>query len=279
MADHQQHAGLLAGFDHPIRGGEVRGDRLFHEDMLAGRGGLQRDRFVHLRGQADVDHVDVRIGEEFVDGLVGRHLGQIHLTSGRTEVALQAGPVAGPFFGVAAGDRGDLAAAELLGRREVRVPHEAQADDADTDHAGLQNRQCVDGSVWTDRRWGDGGAGRRTARPSGSAGRGGIATASGGVPSPTHCRGRRNVLNCLRIGTDLPDARVPDARVPDARLPGARGRSAGSTHDAEAVRPRRHRDPGAARVRRRRLAAERHGTPPVSLPDASLPTATGPRSC
>ena len=46
---------------------EIAGERLLHDDVLAGRGGADGGHVVQGRGQADVDHVDLRPGQKGVE--------------------------------------------------------------------------------------------------------------------------------------------------------------------------------------------------------------------
>src|SRR5207244_7386550 len=112
----------------------VQRDGLLYEDMLAGFERGQRRRGVLLRGIADVDHVDVWIGQQLVELLVLLDSGQVHLRAGRPEVAADAAPVAGAFLGIAAADGGDLGTFQFLRGQVMNHAHETNAYDSDPYH-------------------------------------------------------------------------------------------------------------------------------------------------
>ena len=72
VADQQQLAGLLGRLDHARGVGRRQRDRLLAEDVLAGLQGGDGHLGVPRRRQADVDHVEVRIGQHLVEvGVAG----------------------------------------------------------------------------------------------------------------------------------------------------------------------------------------------------------------
>src|SRR5262249_13886725 len=113
------------------------GDGLLDQDVFAGAEGGEGGGRVLLGGVADVDEVDVGVGEEVVEPLVRLDAGEVHDLSGPAEVAADAAPVAGEPLGVAAADGGDLGVAQLAGGQVVDHAHEADADDADADHGRI----------------------------------------------------------------------------------------------------------------------------------------------
>ena len=61
------HAGFGAGGHHLAGVGKGQRQRLFAQHVLAGRGGSQRLRLVQLVGGADVDGVDLGVGQQRVE--------------------------------------------------------------------------------------------------------------------------------------------------------------------------------------------------------------------
>src|SRR5262249_43962077 len=127
VADHEQFACLAGRLDHGV--GVLGGERdgLFDEDMLAGAQGRQGHGRVEVGGGADVDEIDVGVGEELVEVLVAFEVGEVHVGAGGAEITADGGPVAGEFHFVAAGQGGDGGALETGGGEVVDHAHEADA--------------------------------------------------------------------------------------------------------------------------------------------------------
>ena len=102
--------------------------------MLAGLQRFQHDRFVLVGWQANIDQIDVRIGQKIVVIRILLDLRQIDLPAARPEIPLDADPVARQFLLVASRDGGHFGTAELPRSREMGVTHEADADDSDAYH-------------------------------------------------------------------------------------------------------------------------------------------------
>src|SRR6185312_8725640 len=109
-------------------------DRLFADHVLAGFEGRDGDGQVQRRRQADVDQVDLRIGDQVLPLFVASDVAQFHDGARRAEVALNPAPVAGEFLFVASADRGYLGASHLLVGQVMDHAHEADADDSDSYH-------------------------------------------------------------------------------------------------------------------------------------------------
>ena len=93
-----------------------------------------RHRFVLPRGGADIDQIDVRIGEQvFVSGM-SMNWAEVHDLAGRAEVATDGSPIAGKFFRVAGVNGRHRGAGEALGGEIMNHAHEADAGEADADH-------------------------------------------------------------------------------------------------------------------------------------------------
>src|SRR5262249_36292045 len=61
---------------------------------------------------------------------------QLHFFAGRTEVSLDAAPIARELFGVAGTDGRDLRTLQFARGQIMDHAHEADADDADANHCG-----------------------------------------------------------------------------------------------------------------------------------------------
>ena len=79
-------SGSLSGRCKPVRVGERTGDRLLADDVLAGRQRIERHRHVHHRRQADVDDLDIRIGQHGFDAGIDRGNGSGRLFAGQPRV-------------------------------------------------------------------------------------------------------------------------------------------------------------------------------------------------
>ena len=72
----EHHAGLVAGLDDLVAAAERDFQRLFDDHVLAGPGGGHGRLQVRPAGRADRDHVDRRIGQHRVQGVVGSAAGR-----------------------------------------------------------------------------------------------------------------------------------------------------------------------------------------------------------
>ena len=134
MADHELFARGRGGRHHFIGFGRLERDRLFNQHMLAGLEGLNGHPAVGVVGDAQVDQVDLGIGQQGLEVAVAGHAGEIHLAATRPEIALDARPVSGQLLGVAAAQGDDLAPGGFAGGEVMDHAHEADADDADAYH-------------------------------------------------------------------------------------------------------------------------------------------------
>jgi hypothetical protein len=112
-----------AAFGGTLGAGEAHG--LFDEYVLTGLESGQRERLVQVRRQADIDGVDVGIGEEFFSGCVLGDVGEIELLARAPEVALNAAHVTGTLDGVAFCDGGERGSRNCLQPLQVGAAHES----------------------------------------------------------------------------------------------------------------------------------------------------------
>ena len=96
------------------------------------------DRFVQLRRQADIHHIDFFIGEERVNLAIFSDMRELFHAAARTEVALNAGPVAVQFFGIAGANRDDFGTRNALDAVVVDHAHKSDADNANFYHIRIQ---------------------------------------------------------------------------------------------------------------------------------------------
>ncbi len=140
--------GGLGRVDHAGGLGGRERHRLLGDHVLAGLGAADGHLGVQVGGQADVDQVDVGLGDQVL--AVGEHLvlGHVHARQRHLEVALHVRP-AGAARGVGVGDGNDLGAGHVLVVGQMRPAHEAQADHSDLDgifHFDLAFEDDVDGA-------------------------------------------------------------------------------------------------------------------------------------
>ena len=121
VADHQDPAGLPRRRDRALGVGDVVGERLLDEAVLAGAQHALRQRPVGRDRRGQHDRVELRVAQEVVE--LGREAGARE--GRRPALARRLRAVAAPRE-LAAGDRGEVA-------REVGPPV-AEADDTDSDH-------------------------------------------------------------------------------------------------------------------------------------------------
>ena len=80
---------------------------------------------MQVRGQADIDSVDVGIGEELFGRGVLRDVGEIELLAGAAEVPLNAAHVTGTLDWVTFGDGGERGSRNCLQPLQVGAAHES----------------------------------------------------------------------------------------------------------------------------------------------------------
>ena len=108
VRDHEQLAALVGRGEHRVGVLGFEGDGLLDEDVFARFEGFDDGIAVEVVRVAHVHQVHVGVGEEFVERRVGVDSGEVDLFAVRSEVAPDAGPVAGTLLGVSATDRGEL---------------------------------------------------------------------------------------------------------------------------------------------------------------------------
>jgi len=86
MSDHEQLLRRAGSIEHGIRVLRVERDRLFDEDVLTGLQSLDGGLRVQVGRIADVDHVDVRIGEQVVELAIQLDAGEIHTFAARPKL-------------------------------------------------------------------------------------------------------------------------------------------------------------------------------------------------
>src|SRR5581483_806252 len=104
------------------------------QNMLAGLERRDRGRRVHVAWVADIDQINLRVFEKGLEVVVLLDSGQIHLLPRRTEVALDAAPVAGKLFAVAATDRSDAGAFQAARSEVMDHAHETNTNDPNCHH-------------------------------------------------------------------------------------------------------------------------------------------------
>src|SRR4051794_10824943 len=85
--------------------------------------------------QADVDHIQLGIGEHLVNLFVGVDAGEIHLGPGGPEVSLDGPPIAGQPRAVLLAHGGDFHALQTAISQVVDHAHETDSRDADSNHS------------------------------------------------------------------------------------------------------------------------------------------------
>ena len=84
--------------------GVINRNRLLAEHVLAGFERSHRGIAMQFGRQADVDHVEVGIGEHRVEVVEPFHARQIDFRPWRSKVAFDPAPIAGQFFPIARAD-------------------------------------------------------------------------------------------------------------------------------------------------------------------------------
>ena len=90
---HQQFAGLGRRVNHGVGVPRFQGNALFHQHMLPRIERLERGGGMQMCRVADIDKVDVRIGQQFFQPIVFLDRSQIHHLARRSEVASDGPPV------------------------------------------------------------------------------------------------------------------------------------------------------------------------------------------
>ena len=136
VPDHQQLPARPRGGHHRVGLGGRQRDRLLDQHMLARLERADGESGVLVVGDAEVDEVDLGIGQQVGDvGMPGVSR-EVHLRPARAEVALDAGPVPRQLLGVPTAERRHAPSGQPAGGQVVDHPHEADADDADAHHLG-----------------------------------------------------------------------------------------------------------------------------------------------
>ena len=138
MRHHKIFIFLLRQCNYLIRIINGNGDGFFDEGMFARVEGCHADRFVQLRRQADIHQIDFFIGEERVNLAIFADMREIFDAAARTEVALNPGPVAVQFFGIACANRYDFGTGDALDAVVVDHAHKPDADNANFYHVYIQ---------------------------------------------------------------------------------------------------------------------------------------------
>src|SRR5262249_16003954 len=86
---------------------------------------------------ADVDEVDVGVGEQVVEARVALDVAEVHLPAGRAEVALDAAPVAGQLLRVAAAQGRHPGPAQPLPGQVVDHAHKSPTYDPNSHHCRI----------------------------------------------------------------------------------------------------------------------------------------------
>src|SRR5581483_2900138 len=87
-----------------------------------------------MRGAADIDQVNVRVGQEVFEPGISLDPLELHLLALGSKVAANAAPVPGPLLGIAAANRRHGRAFDLLGAQVVDHAHKSHAYYADPHH-------------------------------------------------------------------------------------------------------------------------------------------------
>ena len=134
MCHHEVHPAFHTNLHHLVCSVESNLNRLFDEDMLPRLKRSDADRFVHKRWEADVHHVDVGVGEKCLNLVVLPKVREIFDTAARTEISLNARPIAVQLFLIACTDSDYLSAGDLLCPVVVNHSHKTDADNSNPDH-------------------------------------------------------------------------------------------------------------------------------------------------
>jgi hypothetical protein len=130
--DHQDRLGLLFQGDDLVRLGERGGQRLLHQDVLAGPQRGQADLGVQVVRGRDDHQVKLWIGQQ-LGVVVGRLLDPVRLRQLGRRADRHAGHGSQPYSGV------------TRGRGRVTAPHDARPDDADTDRSRVSVQDHLPG--------------------------------------------------------------------------------------------------------------------------------------
>ncbi len=84
--------------------------------------------------QRQVDKIDLVVCQHVVDFGIGPQAAEVHLGTGRTEVAANVAPVSGKSLGIGPAQRDHLCSAQFTVGEIVDHPHEADTGDADANH-------------------------------------------------------------------------------------------------------------------------------------------------
>ena len=114
MGDKEAFSRLLGGLDHRVGISQGGRDGFFDENVLSRPESLYGDRPVKLHRQADIDQVDVGIGEKIPVIGIGTDSRQVLHPSLATQVAANVGPVARKLCRVPGADRKDPSASKRL---------------------------------------------------------------------------------------------------------------------------------------------------------------------
>jgi hypothetical protein len=87
---------------------------------------------MHVRWQADVNHIDLWIGEEIINLIIFAYVRKVFETAAGSKVTLNAGPIAFTLFLVACADCDNLTAGDFSGRIVVDGSHKADPNNTDS---------------------------------------------------------------------------------------------------------------------------------------------------
>ena len=110
VGHHERPAGLPRGGHHGVGLFHRQGDWFLDQDRLAGLQGLDGQPTVKIVGDAEINQVDLRVGQHRGEVVVERQAGQVHLRAARAEIPLDARPIPGQLLRVSAAQRDDLGA-------------------------------------------------------------------------------------------------------------------------------------------------------------------------
>ena len=115
-----------------VRAGGIQRHRLFDQHMLAGaqRGG--RDRHVLVRGQADIDSLDLLVGQCFFRSVVFADAREIHLLARSANIALNIAQVAREPFLDSVGDGEQSCVRDIFPGFQMGAAHEAESKNGDS---------------------------------------------------------------------------------------------------------------------------------------------------
>ena len=131
MADQYLLARLFTSRNHTLTVRCSQCHRLFAKNVLACFQGLDGLVCMPVRRQANVYHVDRRIGKQLIEVGVTLNSGKVDLFSRWAEVSLNASPIPCPFGLRSRADCRDVDSFDLLIRQPVDPTHEADSGDSD----------------------------------------------------------------------------------------------------------------------------------------------------